>query len=170
MRTRTLRSLIYFTAGIGLIVAIFTFAETLDASLQSICTVNAFVSCAAVAKSGKTSLFGISDSFYGIGGFILIFIVAAIAESRKREMRWGYLLLLLTTVGVGLSVYFAYVQIAEIGALCPVCATGWVLGWITWAATILLVLRMRAKARARAEDRTASTAERPSDSASSNSS
>lgn len=147
MRTATLRSVIYFAAGIGLIVSVFTYIETLEASLQSLCTVNAFVSCSAVEHSGKTTLFGISDSFIGIGGFILILIVAGVAESRRRELFWPYLLLFLTTGGVALSFYFGYVELAEIHALCLVCFTAYVFGFIVWVATIALVEKVRAKAR-----------------------
>jgi len=150
MRTRSIRSVIYFAAGLGLITSIFTYVESLEASLQSLCTVNAFVSCSAVAHSGKTTLFGISDSFIGIGGFILILVVAAIAESRRREMLWPYLLLFLTTGGVALSFYFGYVELGEIHALCPVCLTAYVFGFIAWGGSIALVQKLRAKARARA--------------------
>jgi uncharacterized membrane protein len=149
MRTRTLRSVIYFSAGLGLIVSIFTALEAFEASLQSLCTVNAFVSCSAVANSGKTTLFGVPDSLIGIGGFILIFIVAAVAESRRRELLWPYLLLFLTTGGVALSFYFGYVELVEIHALCLVCVTAYVFGFIAWGATIALVQKVRAKARSR---------------------
>lgn len=147
MRTRTVRSVIYLAGGLGLIVSIFTYLEALQASLQSLCTVNSYVSCTAVANSGKTTLFGISDSFIGIGGFVLILIVAAIAEQRRREMVWPYLLLFLTTGGVALSAYFGYVEVGEIHALCPVCLTAYVFGVIVWVATIELVRRLRARAR-----------------------
>ena len=157
MRTRSIRSVIYFAAGLGLIVSIFTYLESLEASLQALCTVNAFVSCSAVARSGKTTLFGISDSFIGIGGFVLILLVAGIAEARRREMLWSYLLLVLTTGGVALSFYFGYVELGEIHALCPVCLTAYVFGFIAWGGSIALVQKLRAKARARAAKGTAET-------------
>ncbi|MGA8603507.1 MAG: vitamin K epoxide reductase family protein [Thermoplasmata archaeon] len=147
MRTRDLRSVIYFAGGLGLIVSIFTELETLEASLASLCTVNAFVSCSAVANSGKTTLFGVPDSFIGIGGFVLILLVAAVAESRRREPLWPYLLLFLTTGGVALSFYFGYVELGEIHALCLVCLTAYIFGFIAWGATIALVQKVRAKAR-----------------------
>ncbi|HKN06274.1 MAG TPA: vitamin K epoxide reductase family protein [Thermoplasmata archaeon] len=147
MRTRSIRSVIYFAAGLGLIVSIFTYLETVEASLQSLCSVNSYVSCGVVANSGKTTLFGVPDSYIGIGGFILILIVAAVAESRRRELRWPYLLLFLTTGGVALSFYFGYVEVAEINAICPVCLAAYVFGFITWGATIALLQKVRAKAR-----------------------
>ena len=149
MRTRTIRSAIYLAAGLGLIVSIFTYFEQFEASLLSLCTVNAFVSCSAVARSGKTTVLGVPDSFVGIGGFLLILVLAAVAESRRRDLRWPYLLLFFTTAGVGFSGYFAYVELFQINALCPVCLAAYVFGFIAWFATIALVRKLRAKARAR---------------------
>jgi uncharacterized membrane protein len=150
MRTRDVRSLIYLASGFGLITAIFTYLETVEASLQKYCTINSYVSCSAVANSGKTTFLGIPDSLVGVGGFILIIVVAAIAEARRRELLWPYLLLFVTSSGVAISLYFAYLEFAVIHALCPVCFTAWVFGWIAWAGTIVLVGKVRAKARARA--------------------
>ena len=150
MRTRTLRSVIYLAAGLGLIVSIFTYLEALQASLQSLCTVNAFISCSAVARSGKTTVLGVPDSFIGIGGFLVVLAIAAIAERHRRELLWPYLLLFFTTVGVGFSLYFLYLEVGVIHALCPVCLTAWILGWVAWVASIALVQKVRAKARDRA--------------------
>lgn len=157
MRTSTVRTVIYLAGGLGLIVSVFTYFESLEASLQSLCTVNAFVSCTAVAKSGKTTLFGIPDSFIGIGGFILLLLVAAIAESRRRELLWPYLLLFLTTGGVALSLYFGYVELGEIHALCLACLTAYLFGFIAWGGTLELVRKVRAKARLRAREVPAAT-------------
>ena len=149
MRTRDIRSVIYFAGGLGLIVAIYTYLETVESSLQKYCTINSYVSCGAVANSGRTATLGIPDSFIGIGGFVLVLVVAAIAEQRCRDLLWPYLLLLLTTVGVAFSLYFLYVEIVEINALCPVCLTAWVFGWIAWGASIALVRKVRARAQSR---------------------
>jgi uncharacterized membrane protein len=150
MRTRDIRTVIYLAGGLGLIVAVYTYLETVQSSLQKYCTLNSYVSCGAVANSGKTATFGIPDSFIGIGGFVLILLIAAIAERRRRDLLWPYLLLVLTTVGVAFSLYFLYVELAEINALCPVCLTAWIFGWVAWGASIALVLKMRARARPRA--------------------
>ena len=153
MRTRDIRSVIYFAGGLGLIVAIYTYLETVESSLQKYCTINSYVSCGAVANSGRTTVLGIPDSFIGIGGFVLVLIVAALAERRRRDLLWPEVLVLLTTVGVAFSLYFLYVELAEIQALCPVCLTAWVFGWIAWVASIALFRKVRAKARARAAEK-----------------
>ena len=141
MRTSTLRTIIFLSAGIGLLVAIFAALEYYQESLRSYCTYSSFLSCAAVDKSAYTTTLGLPDYLWGIGGFLLILIVAAISESRKSERRWYYLLLLFTTAGVAFSIYFLYVQLALIGALCVVCTTADVFGWVAWVAAIGLAWR-----------------------------
>jgi uncharacterized membrane protein len=139
MKTATLRSVIYLSAGIGLIVSIFAALEVYEASLQSLCTVNSFFSCHAVDVSGKTSTFGIPDYLWGIGGFVVILGVAGVAESRRRDRRWPALLLAVTTLGTALSLYFLWVQLALIGAFCIVCATADAFEWVAWVGAISLV-------------------------------
>ncbi len=142
MRTRALRNLIFLAAGIGLIVAIFAALEYYEASLRSLCTINSFFSCSTVDTSNHTTTLGLPDYLWGIGGFVLILIVAGISESRPKDRRWAYALLGLTTVGVGLTLYFLYVQLALIGAFCVVCATSYAFGWLAWAGSLALVRRV----------------------------
>lgn len=155
MRTRAIRSVIYFGAGLGLLVSLFAAAEFFDASLRAVCTISSFFSCAAVDSSGLTSTLGIPDYLWGIGGFVLIFVVAGVAEARRKAPVWEYLLLLMTTAGVGLSLYFTYVELARIGAFCVVCGTAYAMGAVSWVGSILLVrkrARKRAESREHAED------------------
>ncbi len=145
MRTRNLRSLIYLAGGIGLVVSFFAAAEFFDASLRAICSVNSFFSCALVDESSKTTTLGIQDYVWGIGGFLVILVVAGIAEKRPREVAWAYALLFLTTLGVVVSLYFLYVELAEIHALCPVCVAAYLFGGIVWIGAIFLALKTRAR-------------------------
>jgi uncharacterized membrane protein len=146
MRLRSIRSLIYFAGGLGLILALFAAAEFADPSLASVCSFSAFFSCGAVAKSGLTTTLGIQDWIWGIIGFVAILVVAGLAESHRKDLRYAYALLLLTTAGVGLAIYLLYVELFRIGALCPVCATAYGFGAIAWVGSILLVRRMRQRA------------------------
>jgi uncharacterized membrane protein len=139
MQRRTLRSVVYLGAGLGIISSIFTALETYYASLQAVCSINSFLSCGKVDSSGLTSTLGIPDYLWGIGGFVLIFLIAAIAEARPRDRRPEYLLLLVTTAGIGMAAYFLYVELALIGAFCIVCGTSYVMGLIAWGGTIALV-------------------------------
>ena len=144
MRTSSLRSLIYFAAGVGLIVSIFAALEFYEASLRSLCSIGSFFSCSVVDQSGRTTTLGVPDYAWGLGGFVLILVFAAIAEARAKEPRWADALLGLTTVGLALSLYFLYVQLALIGAFCVVCASAYVFGAVAWVGTIGLARRTHA--------------------------
>jgi uncharacterized membrane protein len=146
MRLRSIRSLIYLASGLGLIVALFATAEFLDPSLTSVCTFSAFFSCGAVAKSGLTTTLYVPDWAWGVVGFVAILVVAALAEAHKKDLRYAYALLLLTTAGVGLAMYLLYVELVQIHALCPVCLTAYVFGIIAWLGTLMLVRRLRQRA------------------------
>jgi uncharacterized membrane protein len=141
MRTRNLRSAIYLAAGLGLIVAIFSAAEFFDAALLAVCSVNSYVSCGAVAHSGLTNTLGIPDYLWGIGGFVLILVLAALAEQRPSDRRRALLLLGITTLGVAFSLYFLYVEVVQIHALCPVCVADYLLGGVAWIGAIALARR-----------------------------
>ncbi len=139
MRVRSVRSLVYLAGGVGLIVSIFAALEYYEGSLRRLCTISSFFSCATVDVSGRTTTLGLPDFLWGVGGFVLILVVAGLAERWPRDRRYAYALLGVTTLGVAFSLYFLYVQLVEIGALCVVCATADVFGWIAWAGAIALV-------------------------------
>lgn len=144
MKTASLRSGIILAALIGLLVSLFAAAEFYQASLRSVCSINSFFSCALVDQSGKTTTFGIQDYLWGIGGFVLILILAGVADKRPTDPRPAYALALLTTVGVALSLYFLYIELVEIDALCIVCVAAYVFGGLAWLLSISLVRRLRA--------------------------
>jgi uncharacterized membrane protein len=146
MRTRTLWTYVDLTAVFGLIVAIYAGLETLDTSLRSSCTISSFFSCSAVDSSGHTTTLGIPDAAIGIAGFIVILIVAGLAERRTADLRSLYALLFVTTAGVAVASYFAYVELAIIHALCPVCTTAYAFGVLAWVGAIALTVRFRADA------------------------
>jgi uncharacterized membrane protein len=141
MRTRTFRSLVSLGGAIGLIASIYAALEVYYASLTAVCSVNKYVSCGAVASSGKTSTLGIPDAAWGIAGFVLILALAVLAERRRRDARVAYVLLLVTTAGVALAFYFLYVEVVVIGALCPVCVSAYLCGGVAWVGAIGLARR-----------------------------
>jgi uncharacterized membrane protein len=146
MRTRTVRSVVYLATGLGLIVALFAAAEFFDAALRSVCSVSSFFSCQLVDESGLTTTLGVPDYLWGIGGFVAILVVAALAEQRPSDLRRTYALLGVTTLGVVLSLYLLYVELALIHALCLVCASAYLLEAVAWVGSVELVRRGRASA------------------------
>ncbi len=151
MRTASVRSAVYLAAGLGLLVSLFAAAEFYTASLRSVCSLSQFFSCATVDTSGRTSTLGIPDYAWGIGGFVVLLVVAGLAERSPRDVRPAYLLAGLATAAVALSAYFIYVQLAEIHALCVVCASAETFGVVVWAGAVTLALRTGRRGRARDE-------------------
>jgi uncharacterized membrane protein len=143
MRASSLRSALSLAAVFGLIVSIFAMAESVYSSLRGLCSVNSFFSCALVDQSGRTTTLGIQDYFWGIAGFILILIGAALWEKRPRARWIGYGLVALTSAGVALALYFLYVELAEIHALCIVCVVTYFMGGIAWLAAIALTRKVQ---------------------------
>ena len=147
VKTATVRSWIFLAAGLGLLVALFAAAEFYTASLRSVCSINQFFSCATVDESGKTTTLGIPDYLWGIGGFVVLLVVAGLAERRPKDVRPAYLLVLFATLAFVLSGYFIYVQLAEIHALCVVCATAEGFGTGVWVGSLSLAGRTARAAR-----------------------
>ncbi len=147
MKISSLRSGILLAGLLGLLVSIFAAAEFYQASLRSVCSFNSFFSCGVVDQSGLTTTLGVQDYLWGIGGFLLILIVAGIAERRASDPRPTYLLLGVTTLGVVLALYFLYIELALIHALCLVCVAAYIFGGITWIGTIVLVRQVRSAER-----------------------
>ncbi|MFZ0890900.1 MAG: vitamin K epoxide reductase family protein [Thermoplasmata archaeon] len=141
MQTRTLWSVVYFAAGLGLIISLFAAAEFFDAALRQVCSFNSFFSCQLIDQSGRTNTLGIPDYAWGIGGFIAILAIAGVSETRSAVQAWKYTLLAVTTAGVALSAYLLYVELALIGALCLVCAAAYVMGGVSWIGAIALARR-----------------------------
>jgi uncharacterized membrane protein len=141
MQTRTLRSVVYFTAGLGLILSLFAAAEFYDASLRAVCNVNGYIQCGKVDSSGLTTIFSVQDYYFGIAGFVLILVVAVLSERRAGDPRFTYALLAVTTLGVGVALYLLYVEVGEIHALCPVCVGAYAMGVASWAGAVGLARR-----------------------------
>ncbi len=142
MRTRSLWTYLYLTAGLGLIASIYAGIETLDAGLRGSCSINSYFSCSAVDSSGRTSTLGIPDAAIGIAGFLVILVVIGLAERRSGDLRYAYAVLFFTTGGVAFASYFAYIEVAEIHALCPVCTTAYLFGLLAWAGALALTARL----------------------------
>jgi uncharacterized membrane protein len=160
VRTSTVRSTIYLAAGLGFLVALFAAAEFYTASLRNVCSINQFFSCATVDRSGRTTTLGVPDYAWGIGGYVVLLVVAGLAERAPRDVRPAYALCALATGAVALSGYFIYVQLAEIHALCVVCATAEGFGAVVWGASIVLV---RHTAREASGPRSPGTGAAPAD-------
>lgn len=141
METRTIRTVIYLAAGIGIILSIFSGLELVFTSLTQLCSFSGFFSCAAVSQSSYSYFLYLPDWLWGLGGFIIFIALAALAERYPYDPRWAWALLGMTSIGAVLTFYFLYIQLAVIGAFCIICTSSYVMGWICWFGAMGLVDR-----------------------------
>ncbi|HLY77221.1 MAG TPA: vitamin K epoxide reductase family protein [Thermoplasmata archaeon] len=138
MRSETLHAALPLAILAGLALSLFAAAETLDPALRAACSVSPFFSCAKVDQSAYTTTFGIPDYLIGIGGFVIMFALD-IQVYRVGRGRWLDLLTLFSVLGLALSVYFAWVELAVIGAFCLVCFSSYLCN----GAVLVLALQLR---------------------------
>ena len=120
MRSETLHAILPLAIVAGLALSIFAAVESVDPALQGICSVNSFISCHKVDASNFTTTFGIPDYLIGIGGFVVMFALD-VQVYRVGRGRWLDALTLFSALGLVFSVYFGYLELVKIGALCLVC-------------------------------------------------
>lgn len=137
MRSETLHALLPLAIVAGLGFSLFAAAETLDPALQGICSVSPFLSCAKVDQSGHTLTLGVQDYLWGIGGFVLLFVLD-VQVYRLGRGRWLDALTLVSAAGLVLSVYLASVELLVIRAFCLVCFASYLANGITLLLAVLL--------------------------------
>lgn len=139
---RVLHRLVFAFIVAGLALSLYATAESLDPALQSICTVNAFLSCAAVQRSGLTTLGPVPDWAVGVGGFSLLLLLDVLLI-RSYEARWLRAVLVVAALGLVLAAVLTYIELVLIHALCPVCFGTYVadLGVLLGAVALVRVRR-----------------------------
>ncbi|MCI4335610.1 MAG: vitamin K epoxide reductase family protein [Thermoplasmata archaeon] len=165
MDARTLHSLIPIAIVAGLILSGYAAYESTHPSAQGSCSINGFVSCSKVDNSAHTTTFGVQDYWLGVAGFLALLVVD-IPLLRTYKAPWLYALLGLSTIGVGVALYLAYIELAVINALCLICTGAYLSNAAVWLASLGLVWERRSSDRddsadAREGDRPAQR--RPSD-------
>jgi uncharacterized membrane protein len=117
---RILHRLVLLFLLLGLGLSTYAAVEVVYHPAQSVCSFNSYVSCSRVTQSGHTTLGPVPDWAVGVGGFVLLLAID-LPLLRSFDGRLLLLLLLVALVGIGVSAYFAYVELGVIHALCPVC-------------------------------------------------
>jgi uncharacterized membrane protein len=116
------RALLAFIV-LGLGFSLYAGFEALDPALSSVCSVNGFVSCGVVLRSGDTTFppgTPLSDWAWGVAGFVAL-LALDVPLLRTYSPRLLTAVTGLAAAGVALAVVFAYIELAIIHALCPVC-------------------------------------------------
>lgn len=138
MRAETLHAIVLVALFLGLGASVYAAYETTNPAATKICSLNSYVSCAAVADSGQTTTAGVPDWLIGIAGYVLM-----IGIDVPLFLTWKRRLLLALTgisaLGILASAYFAYVELFRIQALCPVCLSAYIANIAVFVALLALV-------------------------------
>ena len=108
--------LIIFIASL-MVSAILTFSNTGNSDF---CGINEKENCNAVQNSKYASLFGISNSVYGIFIFLILSILT-FSQMQKPKENKQLLIDSAVILGFIIAIYFIYLQIFVIKALCKYC-------------------------------------------------
>jgi len=96
-----------------------------DPRYASFCDINATVSCSDVLLSRYSSAYGVPVSIYGVIWFAAALVLIGAGVFGRAELREnvpGYLFAL-TTAGLAVVLYFAYISFAVMKVYCPLCLT-----------------------------------------------
>lgn len=142
MDARTLHALIPIAIVAGLAFSGYAWYESTHPAAQGSCSVNGFVSCAKVDNSAYTTTFGISDYWFGIAGFVALLVID-VPLLRTYKASWLYALFGLSTIGVVVAIYFAYIELAIIHAICLICTGAYLSNVLVWGLALALVWQHR---------------------------
>jgi uncharacterized membrane protein len=95
--------------------------------------------CETVQSSAYALLLGVPVAFIGVAGYAALLLVALLS---LQDIHLGIispdaLLLALASIALLAGVYFMYVQVAVIGAICFWCATAALLDLLIWLAALV---------------------------------
>lgn len=147
MKAETVHQLLLLGILVGLAFAIYAMIESVVPALQHSCTLNSYFSCGKIDNSGHTTTLGVQDYVWGIAGFIALFVVdIPLYRTWKRE--WLETITVLSGLGALLSIYFAYLELAVIQGVCPVCLGAYLSNVLVFGCAVYLMRLSSAERRA----------------------
>lgn len=106
-------------------------------------TCNILKGCEQVATSAYSSIFGIPVAFFGIAYYLCLFLFTIYIWERQRAHLFNHVIVF-STVGLLASIYFFYLQVVVIRALCLYCIISGADTLIFWLLAVQLVRYTRA--------------------------
>ena len=98
---------------IGIILALFLLWEQLFQPEFKPCSINQTINCDAIISGQLAKILNIPTPLYGLAGYLIIFIVAWLKNSR--------LILATAIFGVCFCLGLAYIELFQLQVICPVC-------------------------------------------------
>ena len=104
--------------------------------------------CETVQSSTYALLFGVPVAFIGVAGYAALLVVALVSLQDRNlgSISPDALLLALASIAMLAGVYFMYVQVALIGAICFWCAMAALLDLLIWLVVLVNWQLMRQEA------------------------
>src|SRR6266511_430656 len=95
--------------------------------------------CETVQSSAYSILFGMPVAYIGVAGFAVLLVAALLALNLERVagLPLATVLLALASIALVAGMYFSYLQVAVIGAICFWCAISALLDLGIWVAALL---------------------------------
>src|SRR5689334_4325814 len=95
--------------------------------------------CETVQSSAYALLFGIPVAFVGVAGYAALLVVALVSlqTGHVGGISLNALLLALASIALLAGIYFMYLQLAVIGAICFWCAVAALLDLLIWLAALV---------------------------------
>lgn len=98
------------------------------------CGIEALDQCNTVAQSEYSRIYGIPLALYGFAFYAAFFVLAALVTTMSRPV-FVKLMYWISVIGVLLSLYFLYLQVYVIEALCIYCLASIVIAALLFLAT-----------------------------------
>ena len=145
MKAQSVHAALLLLVIVGLGLALFASVETYIPSLRSACSVSVFFSCSKVDSSNHTTTLNVPDWSIGVAGFVVLLgIEIPLYRTWRRDLLTA--LVVVSGLGVAISVYLAYVELDVIHALCPVCFSTYVANGLVFLLALYLFLAGRGSA------------------------
>jgi uncharacterized membrane protein len=116
-------------AAIGVGVAIYTAYEYITGKFSAVCSINSSFSCAGVAASGHTSLFGIPFWSTGLVWFPLVLVLGLVTSKFGARPVNTEILLPILMIGNVFTIYLWYLELVVIHIVCPFCVSLYVVNY-----------------------------------------
>lgn len=144
MNNRKILAVILVLALIGVADSSYALFQHYAPANTSSCDVNETISCTAINQSEYSVLFAVPVAALGIAGYIFMAALPSTMLLRLIGQELALLLLLaVSLVATGFSLWLSYIEIFILRALCPLCVTSQTLVAAITVLALTAVLRRR---------------------------
>ncbi|MBE0429889.1 MAG: vitamin K epoxide reductase family protein [Thermoleophilia bacterium] len=145
MRSRLIPLFVIVLALAGVADSAYALNQHYAPAETSRCDVTAAISCTAINQSEYSKLSGVPVAAIGVAGYALIGALAGVGMMPSRQKRVWQLLLAMSTIALGFSLWLTWVELFILRAVCPLCVISLALIAAISALTALMVWKGRTR-------------------------